>query len=71
MRNQSKIPTHYALDEQAQECLKNGIKSLWEAYTILEFVQKTLTDEEMLDHYTALNGVLALMSKGLDDLAEV
>ncbi|MCT8567704.1 hypothetical protein ACM22J_08805 [Glaesserella parasuis] len=71
MRNQNKIPSHYALDEQAQECLKNGIKSLWEAYTILEFVQKTLTDEEMLDHYTALNGVLALMSKGLDDLAEV
>ncbi|AGO15788.1 hypothetical protein K756_02730 [Glaesserella parasuis ZJ0906] len=69
MRNQN--ITHYALDEQAQECFKNGINSLWQAYTLLEFVQKTLTNEEMLDHYAALNGVLALMSKGLDDLAEV
>ncbi|MCT8556536.1 hypothetical protein KZ469_02160 [Glaesserella parasuis] len=68
MRNQIKP---YALDEQAQQCLKDGTNTLWQAYTLLEFVQKTLTDEEMLDHYTALNGVLALMSKGLDDLAEV
>lgn len=61
----------YVLDEQAQQYLKDGTNTLWQAYTLLEFVQKSLTDDEMIDHYTALKGVLALMSKGLDDLAEV
>ncbi|MWP84056.1 hypothetical protein F9843_08125 [Glaesserella parasuis] len=61
----------YVLDEQAQQCLKDGTSTLWQAYTLLEFVQKTLTDDDMADHYTALKGVLALMSKGLDDLGEV
>ena len=61
----------YVLDEQAQQCLKDGTNTLWQAYTLLKFVQKSLTDDEMIDHYTALSGVLGLMSKGLDNLEEV
>lgn len=61
----------YILDKQAQQHLNNGINTLWQANTLLEFVQKSLTDDEHADLHTALNGVLALMNNGLTDLAEV
>lgn len=67
----SKSNNPYLLDEQAQQCLKDGIDSLWQAHALIGFIQQSLTADEMADHYTALNGVLALMNKGLDDLAEV
>lgn len=40
----SKANNLYVLDEQAQQCLKDGINILWQAYTPLnlEFVQKNL-----------------------------
>ena len=61
----------YVLDKQAQQCLKDGTNAIWQAHALLGFIQQSLTDDEMAEQYTALNGVLALMSKGLDDLAEV
>lgn len=61
----------YLLDKKAQEHLKNGINTLWQANTLLEFVQKSLTTEEHADLHTALNGVLALMNSGLDDLGGI
>lgn len=61
----------YLLDEQAQQCLKASSDLLWQAYALLEFVQKSMNDDDLADHYTALSGVLTLMSKGLDNLGEV
>lgn len=71
MRNQIQSPTPYTLDKTAQEHLKQGINTLWQSYVIIEFIQKTLTNEEQTELHAALNGVLALMSSGLDDLGEV
>lgn len=61
----------YVLDEQAQQCLKDGTNAIWQAYALIGFIQQSLTADEMAEQHTALNGVLALMNKGLDDLAEV
>lgn len=61
----------YLLDKKAQEHLRNGISTLWQANMLLEFVQKSLTTDEHADLHTALNGVLALMNSGLNDLGEV
>lgn len=61
----------YLLDQKAQEHLKNGVNTLWQAHSIIEMIQKAYSDNEHAELYSALSGVLALMNSGLDDLGEV
>lgn len=61
----------YILNKQAQQHLNDGISTLWQANMLLEFVQKSLSDDDYADLHTAISGVLALMNNGLTDLAEV
>lgn len=61
----------YTLDKTAQEHLKQGINTLWQAHSLIETIQQAYSDDEHITLNSALNGVLALMSCGLDDLGEV
>ncbi|TCP95330.1 hypothetical protein EDC44_10921 [Cricetibacter osteomyelitidis] len=67
MRN----PNPYILDDQAQANLKNGINSIWQAHAIIELISKSAQVDDNCTLISALNGVLELMSNGLNDLAEV
>lgn len=61
----------YLLDKQVLEHLRKGQDSIYQALSLLEFIQKAYSDNDHYELYTALNGVKSLIDSGLDDLTEV
>lgn len=69
MRNQT--PPPFTEESKMAFLLNRGRNTLWQAHALIETIQQAYEDEEHITLNSALNGVLALMSSGLDDLGEL